>query len=319
MVHDISIILPTYNRAELLRRTLEGMVKMEKGDLSVELIVVDNASTDQTKNVIESFSDRLKIRYLFEPRSGKSRALNCALEKGQLGDIVVFTDDDVDVSPDWIVSIASICNRWPNHSVFGGRINIIFPYENIPKWTSDPFIKTFGFSYQNYSTHECVYNDRDHPFGPNYWVRRSVFSGGRRFDESIGPHPTNRTLGDETKFLLELLNEGYELVYSPRVVVGHRIQPEALKFTYIYSRAYQLGRSFPHIRGLPHRTLLKNHYAMWYLHRSAVIIWNAFKVLCAIISISEEKRVCKGVRRIQWLGYHIEAMHMARNKGAISS
>ena len=120
MAPDITVIIATYNRAQELARTLEGMAKTEKRGLSTEFVVVDNGSTDDTKSVVDSFSERIPIRYFFEARSGKNRALNTALENCNLGEIVVFSDDDVDVSPDWIVSIRSVCDRWPNHSVSAG-------------------------------------------------------------------------------------------------------------------------------------------------------------------------------------------------------
>lgn len=85
MTSDITVIIPTYNRSQDLARTLEGMVRTEKGNLSVEFIVVDNGSSDQTKLVVDSFSDRILIQYIFEPRQGKNRSLNTALEKGILG------------------------------------------------------------------------------------------------------------------------------------------------------------------------------------------------------------------------------------------
>jgi validoxylamine A glucosyltransferase len=59
-MHDISVIIPTYNRAQDLRKTLEGMVRADKGNLAVEIVVVDNGNTDQTKLVVESFHDRLQ-------------------------------------------------------------------------------------------------------------------------------------------------------------------------------------------------------------------------------------------------------------------
>jgi glycosyltransferase involved in cell wall biosynthesis len=110
------------------------MAKLQNEGLAVEITVVDNNSTDQTKSVVESFSGQLPLKYLFEARSGKNRALNTALEKVRLGKIVVFTDDDVDVPPDWLVSIQSVCDRWPDCSVFGGRINVVFPVDKVPRW-----------------------------------------------------------------------------------------------------------------------------------------------------------------------------------------
>ena len=312
MSHDISVIIPTYNRAEVLAMTLKSMAAMEKRDLSVEFVIVDNGSTDRTKSVVESFSTQLTIRYLFEAKQGKNRALNCALEKADLGNIVVFTDDDVDVSPDWLVSIHSVCERWPDHSVFGGRINVVFPVEQVPKWAFDPDISALAFAHHSYSKEERVYESPEVPFGPNYWVRREVFDSGRRFDEAIGPHPTNRITGDDTSFLLALLKDGYEIVYSPTAIVDHRIQPEVLKFSAVCLRAYRWGRGKLHIYGLPQQTLLKRYPGPWWVYRCGAITWNMFKVLCSIVFSSNGKRLANCAESIVNLAYQIEAIRLAK-------
>jgi len=65
---DISVLIPTYNRAEILRETLEAMCQVKRDGLGVEFVVIDNNSTDHTKEVVEAFADRLPLCYLFEPR-----------------------------------------------------------------------------------------------------------------------------------------------------------------------------------------------------------------------------------------------------------
>ena len=318
---DITVIIPTYNREKDLERTLEGMVRAEKGDLAVEVVVVDNGSTDQTKSVVDSFHGRIPIHYLFEARSGKNRALNTALERSRLGRIIVFTDDDVDVSPDWFISIHSVCDRWPNHSIFGGRIDVIFPVENIPAWASDPYLSAIGFARHNWSDKECIYSYTVTPFGPNYWVRREVFDKGRRFDEAIGPHPTNRITGDETSFLIALVNDGYEIVYSPTVIVGHRVKPEMLNLSTIYKRAYQCGRGQAHIYYPPAQTKLtriwpklNENFLAWRFYRTASIILHAFMLLASFILSSKTKRPPNVAKKVENLGYRVEAIRLLRER-----
>ena len=310
-ISDISVIIATYNRDEDLRKTLEGMVRIDKGDLAVEFIVVDNGSTDQTKFVVESFSDRLPIQYIFEACSGKNCALNTALDRCKLGKIVVFTDDDIDVSSDWLVSIQSVCDRWPNHAVFGGKINVVFPCEKVPKWTSDPFISSLCFAHHNYSDKECVYRDGTAPFGGNYWARREVFDNGRRFDKRMGPRPTNRIMGNETSFLIGLLKDGYDIVYSPAVVVGHRVQPKTLKFSDICLRGYRLGRGEAHYLGLPGQALLRKNQILWITYRNGTILWYGFKVIAAFIFSKREQRRRNVVEKMRGLGYRVEAVRLA--------
>jgi len=65
---SVTVLIATYNRAEILRETLEAMCRVERDKLAIEFVVIDNNSTDHTKEVVESFAERLPIRYLFEPR-----------------------------------------------------------------------------------------------------------------------------------------------------------------------------------------------------------------------------------------------------------
>ena len=118
---DISVLIATYNRAEILRQTLESMTDLDREGLAVEFVVVDNNSSDHTKQVVESFSGKLPIRYLFESRPGKNCALNKALDEVALAKLVVFTDDDVDPRKDWLKAVVSASRHWPRFSVFGGK------------------------------------------------------------------------------------------------------------------------------------------------------------------------------------------------------
>lgn len=310
MLNNLTVIIATYNRADSLARTLEGMSRSSRDDLSIEFVLVDNASEDHTKSVVDSFSGRLPIRYIFEPKRGKNRALNAALERTALGSIVVFTDDDVDVSEDWLVSIWSVCNRWPAHSVFGGRIEVIFPVESVPQWAHDPYIRSFAFACQDYSGKECLYTDCDVPYGPNYWVRKEIFERGFRFNESLGPHPTNRILMDETALFMELLDKGYKIVYSPIPVVWHRIEPQILKFSSLCKRAYQNGRGIAHIYGVPHIGLMKQRPMLWLMQRKGAIVWNALKFLSSIFSFRKHTQMNKRLSPIINIGYQVESMRL---------
>lgn len=316
---EVSVIIPTHNRAEELRRTLNKMMAVSRESISVEFIIIDNGSTDNTRSIVESFTERIPIRYLFESRPGKNCALNLALDKAPIGEIVVFTDDDIDPDPNWLSVIVDTCKRWPEHSVFGGRIYVVWPHNNIPGWAEDPHIKMLGFSYHNISDYECVYDKRSFPFGPNYWVRKHVFANGLRFDETIGPRPKNRIMGSEASFLLRLRDNGYDFVYSPNSTVGHRIQPEALTIIGIWIRAYRLGRGFSHYQGLPDIEQLKRNSLKWQLYRCAIIIRQMIKALTVLISLSSAQRVSRIVRLIENIGLNIEALHMVRNKAIIVS
>src|SRR4051812_42731918 len=104
----VSVVIATRNRADRLRQALDSLERMSPPNMfSWELIVVDNGSTDGTRQVVNDCEARmmLPLRYLIEPRHGKSAALNAGV-RAATGDVVAFTDDDCVMSPGWLTAIA---------------------------------------------------------------------------------------------------------------------------------------------------------------------------------------------------------------------
>jgi len=308
---DISVLIATYNRAEILRQTLESMTRLDQDGLSVEFVVVDNNSSDNTKEVIESFAGKLPIRYLFEPRPGKNCALNKALKEVSLGKIVVFTDDDVTPREDWLTAIASISERWSDYSVFGGKIYLIPPYNPVPKWVGHPFIPHSRLAAHDYADTECLYARVRYPNGPNLWVRREIFASGRTFNETVGPRPGSYIMGSESAFLEQLEANGFRFVYSPQAVVRHRIRPEQLTLSHVRKRAFRFGRYVPHSKGLCRRSLFERHVMFWFLIRIGAIIRAAFQYLRGIACLSELRGIEMKVRSSMTLGYNVESIKLA--------
>jgi len=225
---------------------------------------------------------------------------------------VVFTDDDVDVDGMWLQEIAESTRAWPDHLVFGGRIDIVWPAVEIPGWASDVGIQHFAFTLHDHGPEAHVYGKSQLPFGPNYWVRRRLLDSPRKFAEHIGPHPTNRILGDETLFLMQLRKEGYEPVYVPTARVGHRIQPHILTAKGVRDRAWQLGRGIIHMQGLPQVELLKERRWRWALIRCRIILKQFLAQWAARFDPDPDERVRRAVYKRRELAYEIEALRVAR-------
>ena len=122
----ISVIIATYNRSESLRQALKSFEDMSvPPDLSWELIVVDNNSNDETKEVCSQLMGKrtLPLRYIFEKRQGKSFALNTAIRTAN-GNILAFTDDDCIVDPHWLTAIANEFESDASISGIGGRVEL---------------------------------------------------------------------------------------------------------------------------------------------------------------------------------------------------
>ncbi|WP_213804547.1 glycosyltransferase [Granulicella sp. dw_53] len=95
---DITVIVPTYNRSALLRRTLQGFCELAAGKLLWELIIVSDDSTDSTHQTVIDFEGRLPVKYLCQPKRGVASARNLGLRETN-SPVVLFVDDDVIPSP----------------------------------------------------------------------------------------------------------------------------------------------------------------------------------------------------------------------------
>ena len=119
---DITVILCPYNRSQSLANTLESLgASLLPESIGWEVLVVDNNSTDQTRQVVEDFCSRhpKHFRYLFELKAGKSHALNAGVSNAH-SEILAFTDDDVTVEPSWLRNLTAPLGV-PGWAGIGGR------------------------------------------------------------------------------------------------------------------------------------------------------------------------------------------------------
>ena len=132
----ISVILCTYNRSQSLARTLESVAEqILPNSIEWEVLVVDNNSKDQTRDVVEDFCRRYsgRFRYLFEPRQGLSHARNAGIREAR-GDVLAFTDDDVILEATWLRNLTSTLQD----GVWVGAGGRILPEQTFvpPRWLS---------------------------------------------------------------------------------------------------------------------------------------------------------------------------------------
>lgn len=311
---DISVLMTTYNRADILRETLEAMCAVRRDGLRVELVVVDNNSSDHTPAVIEAFTGRLPLRHVFEPRPGKNCALNRALDDVKLGALVVFADDDVTPDREWLVAIAAASARHPEWSVFGGRIRAQWPLSPVPSW-AQAFAPHYGE--HHWSPEDAVYPAGVYPFGANYWVRSSVFALGVRFNEQVGPRPKNRLMGSETTFILALIERGYDKMHCPFAVVSHRVAADAVTLDWLRQRVFRLGRSSVHSRQATRdKELLRDRPARWYGKTTARAAYYSARYASARCLLSGDRAVQEEVRWLTLLGRTVESLRCAQHTRA---
>jgi glycosyltransferase involved in cell wall biosynthesis len=170
----VTVAICTWNRADLLDRTLTEMHSLRNPPgVEWELLVVNNHCTDDTDEVIARHSDRLPIRRLFEERQGHSHARNCAVAAAA-GELIIWTDDDVLVDPDWMGRYVESAGRWPEISFFGGPV---YPWFEVdpPGWISRNVHDLWGpFALLDLGSDVRPLSDKEGPIGANMAFRRDT-------------------------------------------------------------------------------------------------------------------------------------------------
>jgi glycosyltransferase involved in cell wall biosynthesis len=123
---DASVIIPTWNNSRSLARTLESLEQcVIPEDVRWEVVVVNNNCTDDTDAAVGAFAGRLPIVYVREPVSGVSSARNAGLDASS-GRLIVFADDDMKMSPEWLASYWSAYLQHSEGFYFGGPVMSVF-------------------------------------------------------------------------------------------------------------------------------------------------------------------------------------------------
>jgi glycosyltransferase involved in cell wall biosynthesis len=247
----ISVIVCTYNRSAMLRDTLASLAQMTlPANLGWELLVVDNNSNDDTRHEAEAFAQRsgLNVRHLFEPRPGKSFALNTGIKEAK-GELLAFTDDDITVDTHWLVEISKAFEEH-NCLAVGGRI---LPVWHAPKphW----FYEERPFSLRAVSVHYDLGEDACEatipPFGANMAFRRIAFNRYGLFRTDLGPCGSVKMPGEESELFQRLSRAKEKVVYAPKAIVYHPVPKERLQKAYAQSLFYNAGKTEFRVSGVP--------------------------------------------------------------------
>jgi glycosyltransferase involved in cell wall biosynthesis len=241
---DVSVILCTYNRSESLAKALESIAASAVPEtVAWEVLVVDNNSKDGTRAVAEDFSARYpgRFRYLFEPRQGKSYALNGAIRESR-GRVLAFVDDDVIVEPAWLHNLTSVLfdGQW---SGSGGRI-LPPPGYAPPRWLALSGPRNLGMVL-------CAQFDLGleaaeltvAPFGTNMAFRKEMFDLYGDFRTDLGPRPDSEIRNEDIEFAGRLLSGGDRLRYVPSAVVYHEVKESRVDKRFFLNWWFDRGRA----------------------------------------------------------------------------
>jgi glycosyltransferase involved in cell wall biosynthesis len=254
-VSRISVLICTYNRAELLRQTLAAFQGMDVPPAcEVEILIVDNNSADHTSAVVAEASVGISgtLTYLFEPRQGKSFALNLGLCHAR-GDVIALTDDDVLPARDWLVRIVSAFRERDVTFVFGKVLphwGCLPPPELLTARAQDIWGPLALLDYGDVETEYDVQKAGQRlPIGANLAFDKTAIAkaGGWRTD--LGKVDDTLISGEDHEIFIRLKRMNlFRGLYDPANFVKHRV-PSA-RLTRAYFRRWFLWHGRTHARML---------------------------------------------------------------------
>lgn len=200
----VSVVVPVYNDAPALARCLTALSQQEYPAELIQVLVVDNASTD---DVSAAVPDDPRFTLLHETRRGSYAARNTGL-RAATGTTLAFTDSDCVPRPDWLRrGIEALCTE-PCPDAIGGAVELFFPHGPTPRTGPEHFEVRHEFQQRKYI------EEWSFAATANVFVTREVFDRVGMFD------PELRSGGD-TDWGTRLVAGGGRLVFAPEVVVGH--------------------------------------------------------------------------------------------------
>ena len=270
---DATILICTFNRAGLLGETLRSLAGMHVDSrLRWEVLVVDNNSSDNTRAVTERYAAGFPapVRWLFESRQGKSHALNTGIH-ASAGDVIVFTDDDVQVTPDWLdAGVRPLLER-TDIDYTGGPVHPLWESEP-PAWINGkPGILWGPIALVDYGPEPFIFEDRQRiAMGVNMAVRRSLINRVGGFHPDLERSGKSLMGQGQAEFFFRTRAAGVRGLYLPEMKLNHHVP--ASRMTRQYYRRWwywkgvararmqalhpisELGvdlRKAPHIAGIP--------------------------------------------------------------------
>ena len=227
---NVSIVVPVYNARQTVEACIQSLLNLQY-DAGLELIFVDNGSTDGSSEILQSFAGRIRI--LHQPKRGAGAARNLGIRQARFP-VIAFIDSDCEADPDWLRHLAVPLDD-PQNGISGGAILAKRPFNRIEK---------FG---------ECVHDNEKAiacyrpPYvdTANAAARKEVLEGVGGFDETF-------LRQQDVELSVRMLMAGYRFAYAQRAVVYHRNE----------STYWGLCREgFTH--GLHAISVLEKHYAFY--------------------------------------------------------
>jgi len=262
-----------------LAKTLESVARsVVPNSVQWDVLVVDNNSTDQTREVIEGFCLGYpgRFSYLFEPRQGKSYALNTGFARAG-GEVLAFVDDDVVVDPQWLYHLTAPLSG----GEWAGAAGRILPEAGfVPQPWMDARSRYGLAPLAIFDMGSEAGELKEPPFGTNMAFCKKMFLKHGQFRTDLGPQKgSERGKNEDSEFGARLLGAGEHLWYEPSAIVYHAVPQNRTRRKYFQTWWFEKGRADIRESGIPKDT-------RWYVARiplhlfRRLAIWTLRFMIC---------------------------------------
>lgn len=272
----VSIIVCTYNRCRYLEQTLNSIFALNEKNF--EVIVVDNNSTDETSLVVGQYP----VHYIKELRQGVAYARNTGLA-ASLGQYIGFIDDDELIEPEWLTGMLKGFELGQNIGAVTGPVEP--RYETTPPdWMPQAFHGSYGGpEYRKLTDREMI--------GTGNSLFRADVLEGVRFRTDLGRSGISLISGEDTEFVSQVFNKGFQGAYSPEAIVYHLIPQDRTTLSWYMKRFFAEGVT---------EYLLKGNRVIW--RRLLKPVLDIVNLLLACLLLKPARIVRRLMRLCQTIG-----------------
>jgi glucosyl-dolichyl phosphate glucuronosyltransferase len=257
-----SIIIPTYNRANILPICFESLGKLQMPPDAFEIIIVDNNSSDDTHDICELLSKLypvLQIRYVFEGKKGVSNARNRGVQEAN-GEIICFLDDDSPPAPEWLNCILEPFTD-PQVGCVGGPSILDYQGQPTPSWLQGDLQGLLSGYGLPFSKPTVVSKWEQLPLSCNMAIRRCIFTDSGYFRTDLDRSGVQVLAAGDTEMANRICKAGWKVIYVPNAPVRHLVPPERLNKSHIYRVGRGLAESHIILTSDPRPTRILRWFA----------------------------------------------------------
>lgn len=244
---DFTVAIPTYNGAERLPEVLQRLrSQVEATDLSWEVLVVDNNSSDETASVVQAFQADFPcpLRYLFEPQQGVGAARQLAIRAAQ-ANLIGFIDDDLWPEPTWVSAAYQFGQQHPQAGAYGSHVSADYEISPPPKFKR---IQAFlAITERGDLPRLYPPNQQLLPPGAGLVIRKTAWLAAVPSQPPLNwlkfKRADGNDCGEDIEALTYIHRSGWEVWHNPQMRLRHQIPAKRLERAYLLPLCRSIGLS----------------------------------------------------------------------------